>query len=122
MTGPGAGGARPARGGFTLVELLVAVIFMVVVGSAIASASRFTAGVAKRADLELRTLEAAEGELDRLLALAYDSLASGGRDVPLGRVEWTVGDSVDYRTILLVTTLAIADRAATDTLFAYRLP
>lgn len=100
----------------------MAIVFMVVVGAAIASASRFTARMARAADLELRTLEAAESELDRLLSLPWDSLASGARDVPLGRVEWTVGDSADYRTVLLVTRLALSDRSATDTLFAYRFP
>ena len=122
-----AGGGRDrwgggGRRGFTLIELLVAIVFMVVVGAAIASASRFTARVATMADLELRTLEAAETELDRLLALPYDSLASGGRNVRLGRVDWSVGDSLSYRTVLLVVTLASAGRTATDSLFAYRLP
>ncbi|HUG42016.1 MAG TPA: hypothetical protein VMM12_16225 [Longimicrobiales bacterium] len=113
---------RPARPGFTLIELLVALVFMVVVGAAIASTSRLTAGVATRAGLELRLLEASESELDRLLAIPYDSLVSGARDVPLGRLEWTVADSAGYRTVLLVTTLALADRTSGDTLFAYRLP
>lgn len=119
-------GPPPVRprspGGFTLTEVLVALLFLGVVGGALASTSRFTAEVATRAQLELRTLETSESALDRLLALPYDSLATGARDLSFGRVEWTVADSGSYRTVLLVTTLDLGGRVATDSLFAYRLP
>lgn len=108
--------------GFTVVELIVAVVLLSVVVLALSASALYTARALRQSSEHLRASELLQGELERLLSLPYDSLVSGSRTLPQGTAAWTVVDSVTYRRILLVTHYApTAAFSVWDTVAAYRV-
>lgn len=116
------GGFRFGAAGFTVVELIVAIVLLSVVVVSLAAASLYSSKALRRSSEELRASELVQGELERLLSLPYDSLVDGSRTLPQGTSTWTVLDSVSYRRIVLVTHYApTAAFSVWDTVAAYRL-
>ncbi|MGH7545943.1 MAG: prepilin-type N-terminal cleavage/methylation domain-containing protein [Gemmatimonadota bacterium] len=109
-------------GGFTIVEVVVAIVLLSVVVLSLSAAALYTARALRAASDELRAAEFLQVEMERLLALPYDALASGSRSRPEGTAAWTVVDSVAYRQITLVTHYAPTPAISEwDTVSAYRL-
>ncbi len=108
--------------GFTVVELIVAIVLLSVVVVALAASSLYTSRALLRSSEELRASEFTQGELERLLSLPYGSLADGSQTLPQGTSTWTVVDSTTYRRIVLVTHYApTAAISVWDTATAYRI-
>lgn len=87
--------------GFTLIEVLVTLVFLTVVGVAFSSASQHATRILQRSRLELNASLFLETEVARLRLLAYESLVDGSRADGRGIASWTVADSAAFKEIML---------------------
>lgn len=111
----------PGTRGFTVVELIVAVVLLSVVVLGLSAAALYTSRALRGSSEQLRASEFFQTELERLLSLPYDSVVSGSRTLPEGTASWTVVDSVTFRQIVLVTHYAPTPAFSLwDTVAAYR--
>lgn len=112
-----------ARSGFTLVELIVAVVLLFVVALSLVGTTRIVTKSLQRATLELRAAQLIQDEVHRLRTLPVASLADGTATHPGGTSAWIVTDSSSYlRVELEVTTTPLAGTALADTVYLYRIP
>lgn len=108
--------------GISVVELLVGITLLAVVVVSLAAASLYASRTMTRSRMELEAVEFEQAELERLLAIPYDSLRSDARTTTQGESTWTVVDSITFRQILLVTQYTPAQGISVwDTVAAYRL-
>jgi len=109
------------RRGFTLVEVVVAVVVLSVGALALLGSSRVSATSLRRAVLETRVARLLETEVERLRAAPLATLVGGTAAYPEGSTAWTVTDSVTYLRVELVVQ-ARPERGATltDTVWVYR--
>jgi prepilin-type N-terminal cleavage/methylation domain-containing protein len=113
--------SRP-RAGFTIVELLIAVVLLTVVAISLVGTSQYVSRTLARSTAELRAGQALQVEMERLMSLPYDSLATGSGTHPLGSSSWTVSDSVTYKEIFLITEYQSPNGIVLwDTVSAFRL-
>ena len=94
-------GTRAARAGFTFVELMVGVVLLAILITALAGSSIYSSRMMTKATSRLETVHFLQTELEYLLNMPYDSLASGSRTSDLGTSKWSVQDSFAYSKILL---------------------
>ncbi len=63
-----------------------------------------------------------QSEVERLLAVPYDSLRDGSRETEVGASAWEIEDRYTHRQIFLVTHYAPTEAISVwDTVVAYRL-
>lgn len=103
---------RPASRGFTLVEVVVAMVLTTVVGLGFAGATRYTTRVVARSGAELRATEFLRSEVARLRSVEVGALADGARVVGSARSSWTERDEGGIRRVQLVT--RVGDAASGD--------
>ena len=109
------------RAGFTLIEVLVAIVLLLVVAMSLVGSSRVAAASVQRAAAELRAAQLIHDEVERLRTLPLDSLADGTSARPGGTASWVVTDSVSYlRVELALTTSPVGGVTLSDTLYVYR--
>ena len=109
------------RGGFTLVEVLVAIVILSLGAMAWVGTGRVAAASMRAAALELRAAQLIQEEVERLRTLPLDSVRSGSVSRPAGDALWTVADSGSYlRVELVVSSRPEAGRSLTDTVWVYR--
>jgi len=98
-------GGRTAgcQGGFTLAEVLVALVFLTLVSISFAATTQQAARIITRSRTELAAQQFLEAETERLRVLAYDSLRDGSNTRGRGIVTWWVQDSTTFRQVLLET-------------------
>ena len=114
----GKGGA-----GFTLIEVLVALVFLTLVATALGAASQQAARTLRRSRVELDAARVLEDESERLRYLSFDSLVGGTRTHGRGIATWTVADSGAFRQVLLVTRYGSpASGLAVDSVTLLRFP
>lgn len=112
---------RVRSGGFTLVEVLVAIVILSVGAMAWVGTSRVASASMRAATLELRAAELIQEEVERLRTTPLDSLRAGSVTRPAGDAFWTVEDSVSYlRVRLVVRTRPEGGRTRSDTVWVYR--
>lgn len=108
--------------GISVVELMIGVILLAVVVVALASAGLYSQRTLTRARIQLEAAEFQQTELERILALPYDSLSNGSRETDDGASEWVIEEKYTHREILLITHFApSAAISVWDTVVAYRL-
>jgi Tfp pilus assembly protein PilV len=108
--------------GISVIELLVGITLLAVVVVSLAAASLYASRTMTRSRMELEAVEFQQSELERLLAVPYDDLASDARTTEYGQSSWTVADSFTYRRIILVTNYTpVEGLSVWDTVVAYRL-
>lgn len=109
------------RGGFTLVEVLVAIVILSLGAMAWVGTSRVAAASMRAAALELRAAQLIQEEVERLRTLPLDSVRSGSAARPAGDALWTVADSGSYlRVELVVRARPEGARSLADTVWVYR--
>ncbi|GMV05959.1 MAG: hypothetical protein AMXMBFR53_22360 [Gemmatimonadota bacterium] len=91
------------RGGFTVVEVLVAVVFLTVVAVSLGAVTQQAARTVRRSRVELGAAEFLEAQVERLRILDYDSVVPGTFARGRGIATWTVEDSTTFRRVLLET-------------------
>lgn len=107
--------------GFTLIEVLVATVILVVTALGVVGTGRIAAESVRRATLELRVAQLIQEGVDRLRTLPLDSLRDGQASYPTGDAVWVVTDSVSYlRVELAVLSSPESGRTLGDTVFIYR--
>jgi prepilin-type N-terminal cleavage/methylation domain-containing protein len=111
---------RPSAG-FTLIEVLVAIVVLVVGALALVGSGRVASASVRRATLELRTATLIQEEVERLRTLPLAALTDGSATYPEGSTQWVVTDSVTYlRVELAVQARPEAGATVADTVFIYR--
>ena len=94
---------RRRNRGFTLIEVLVALVFLTVVAVSIGGAMQNAIRNVRRSRMELNAAVFLEAEVERLRTMAFDSLVAGHRSRGPGIATWTVADSARFRQISLET-------------------
>ncbi len=108
------GSAADVRG-FTLVEVLVAVLLLVVGLLGLSATLSVVAWRMSVAELETRVRTGAEAEIEALLAAGYDRLAPGISQRAGLAVDWQV-DGDDPRRVTLVARGTLGRHERADTL------
>ena len=112
---------RARSGGFTLIEILVAIVILSIGAMAWVGTGRVASASMRAATLELRAAELIQEEVERLRTTPLDSLRAGSATRPAGDALWTVEDSVAYlRVQLVVRTRPERGRILSDTVWVYR--
>ena len=113
---------RPRRtAGFTLIEIIVAVVILTVGVLALVGSSRVSTMSVRRATLELRAAQLIQEQVERLRTLPIGSLANGSGSYAAGDASWVVADSGAYvRVQLAVRSRPEAGKSLADTVFIYR--
>lgn len=91
------------RTGFTIVEVLVTIVFLAVVGVSLAAANGHAARILQRSRSELNATRFMESEVERLRLMPYASLANGTHTDGRGSASWTVVDSATFRQVIVRT-------------------
>jgi len=115
---------RCTRGtaGFTMVEVVVALLFMTIVALSFSASTQFAARLLGRSEIELRAAQYLEAEAERLRALSLDSLVTGSRSSGLGQASWEVVDSTTFVQVILATEYGSARvGSVVDSVTIYRL-
>ena len=98
------GARRGARAGFTLVEVLVALVVLTVGVLALAGATAVAVRQVILADVTTERAAALQSVVEMLRARPYDSLSAGSDTVGTFRATWTVS-STQRSTVLSIVTL-----------------
>jgi prepilin-type N-terminal cleavage/methylation domain-containing protein len=112
---------RERREGFTLIEVLVAIVILLIGVLSLIGSSRIAAASVRRSTVELRAVQLLHDEVERLSTIPLDSLVDGTSTRPGGTSSWVVVDSVTFlRVELAITTAPLAGTSLQDTVFLYR--
>ncbi len=112
---------RVRPGGFTLIEVLVAIVVLSIGAMAWVGTSRVASASMRAAALELRAAQLIQEEVERLRTAPVDSLRDGSATWPAGDALWTVADSGAYLVVgLVVRTRPERGRILSDTVWVYR--
>lgn len=107
--------------GFTLIEVLVAIVILSVGAMAWVGTSRVASASTREAALEIRVAQLIQEQAERLRAVPVDSVRDGSASFPAGDALWTVADSVSYVRVQLVVQARLeAGHTLADTVFVYR--
>ena len=108
--------------GISVVELMVGVVLLAVVVISLAASGLYSQRTLARSRVQLEAAEFMQSEVERLLAVPYDSLRNGSRETEVGVSRWEIEDRYTHRRILLITHYAPTEAiSAWDTVVAYRL-
>ena len=100
------------RGGFTMVEVIIAITILTVGVLAMASTTAFVVRQTTFADLLTERAAAFQTVVDRLQAMPYTSVVDGTLSVGLFDATWTVvADGAQSSTVTVVTVGPGLDRA-----------
>jgi Tfp pilus assembly protein PilV len=108
--------------GISIVELLVGVVLLAVVVISLAASGMYSSRTLTRSRVQLEAAEFVQSEVERLLAVPYDSLRDGSRETEVGASKWEIEERYSHRQIFLVTQYAPTEAISVwDTVVAYRL-
>lgn len=124
------GPPAPGSGGFTLVEVVIALIVLTVGLLGLAGTTGHVVRQVNLADLMTERAAAFQTAIDRIQSLEYDSVTTGQDTVGIFEVEWSsVDDGSQNKVVTLVTTgpgldpdarLTMMSREVVDT-FTFRV-
>lgn len=90
--------------GFTIVEVIVAIILLAVGALGMAGTTAFLVRQTSAADLRTERTAALVASLERIQALPYDSVQQGSDSVGAYRVAWSVlSEANEAKSVQLVT-------------------
>jgi len=96
--------------GFSLVELMIALVILTVGVLGLAAVSAFTIQKVTVAELDTERGAALQTVVERLRSLPLDSLVNGGDSVGHFAVTWSVTNNGDHASVEIVTTGPGMDR------------
>lgn len=89
------------RQGFTMIEVIIAALIMAILMGGLISAGTVAAGQLRLSQTDMQIWEASTHQIEKLMALDYDSVVSGTDSVHGFNVVWTV-TGTDPKEIVLV--------------------
>jgi Tfp pilus assembly protein PilV len=108
--------------GISVVELMVGVVLLAVVVISLAASGMYSSRTLARSRVQLEAAEFVQSEVERLLAVPYDSLRDGSRETEVGASKWEIEERYSHRQIFLVTHYTPTEAISVwDTVVAYRL-
>jgi prepilin-type N-terminal cleavage/methylation domain-containing protein len=84
------GGVKPGHAGFTLVEVIIAIIILAVGLMGMAGTTALVIRQVTLADVATERSAAVQTTIERLRALPFDSVSTGSDSVGIFDIEWTV--------------------------------
>lgn len=93
----------PGRAGFTIVEVIVAIVILAVGLLGMAGTTTVVLRQVTMANLATARTVALQSTLERLRGISFDSVAAGSDSVGLFQVTWTVTDQFQWKDIEVVT-------------------
>lgn len=97
-------GPRDGRGGFTMVEVIIAITILTVGVLAMASTTAWVVRQTTFADLMTERAAAFQTVVDKLQAMPYTSVVDGTETIGLFQASWTVvADGAQSSTVTVVT-------------------
>jgi len=100
-TGPESG--RTGQAGFTIVEVIIAVVILAVGLLGMAGATVLVVQQTAIADVATERSAALQSTIERLQAMPFDSVVTGGDSVGAYAVEWRVGSGNRWKPVEIVT-------------------
>ena len=100
-------GSNPPRttsGGFTIVELMVALIIFAIGILGLAATTSFVVRQTTLSEITTERAAAVQQVIEQLKATDYDAIATGGEDVGPFEVEWTVSAGNRSKLVVIKTT------------------
>ena len=95
----------PARAGFTVIEVIIAMIILAIGVLGLAGTTAFFVRQVTQADLMTERVAAFQTVVDRLQSLPYDSVTTGSDSVGIYAVTWsTVNNGSQNKTVTIITT------------------
>lgn len=95
--------ATAADGGFSLVELVIALIILTVGVLGMAGTTALVVRQVTLADVNTERAAALQTAVERVRSTPYTSQAAGNITIGAFTVTWTVSDSTTYKAIRLIT-------------------
>ncbi len=113
---------RLNEAGISVVELMVGVVLLAVVVISLAASGLYSSRALARGRVQLEAAEFQQSELERLLAVPYDSMANGSRTTAVGAANWEIEERYTHRQISLITHYTPTEAVSVwDTVVAYKL-
>ncbi|UCC81756.1 MAG: hypothetical protein JSW46_12175 [Gemmatimonadota bacterium] len=108
--------------GISVVELMVGVVLLAIVVLSLAASGMYSSRTLTKSRIQLEAAEFVQSEVERLLAVPYDSLRAGSRETEVGVSKWEIEERYSHRRIFLVTHYTPTEAISVwDTVVAYRL-
>jgi prepilin-type N-terminal cleavage/methylation domain-containing protein len=96
---------RGRRGGFTVIEVIIAMMILTIGVLGLAGTTAFFVQQVTQSDLMTERSTAFQTILDRLQSLPYDAVTSGSDSVGIYAVQWSsVDNGSQNKTVTLITT------------------
>ena len=96
-------GLTTTESGFSLVEMMVALVILTVGVLGMALVTAFTVQNVTAAELATERSQALQSVVEQLRSMPFDSLANGADTVGVFEVSWSVVDNGTYTTLTIVT-------------------
>ena len=90
------------RQGFTLVEIIVALVIFSIMMGGLMSASLVASNQLKLGQVDAEVWEVATYQMEKLIALGYDSIKNGEDTIQGYPVEWTINGSAPKRIFVTI--------------------
>lgn len=90
MNDSGCKGRQDNRGGFTLVEVIIAIIILAVGLMGMAGTTALVVRQITLADVATERAAAVQSTIERLRALPFDSVSNGSQTIGIYQMSWTV--------------------------------
>ena len=101
---PGQGPRRLGNSGFSLVEVIIAIVVLAVGLLGLAGTTVLVIKQTTLADVATDRSVALQSSIERIKATPYDSIRAGGEDSGLFEVAWSVQDGGQWKSVDFVTT------------------
>jgi prepilin-type N-terminal cleavage/methylation domain-containing protein len=98
------GSGNRGRAGFTLVEVIVAIVILAVGLLGMAGTTAVVIRQITTANLATERSVALQSTLERLRGIPFDSVRAGSGSVGVFEVAWTVTDEFQWKEIQIITT------------------
>ena len=96
---------RSRRGGFTVVEVIIAMIILTIGVLGLAGTTAFFVNQVTQSDLMTERSTAFQTIVDRIQSMPYDSVTSGSDSVGIYAVTWSsVDNGSQNKTVTIITT------------------
>jgi prepilin-type N-terminal cleavage/methylation domain-containing protein len=102
---PEGGATAPDRAGFTLIEIIIAMVILTIGLLGLAGATGYMVRTVTLGDLMTERSAAFQSTIDRLQSLPYDNVTTGTDSVGVYAVSWSSADDGPQSKLVTIVTL-----------------